>query len=131
MITMDNYWYYDDNSDAIFVSQCDEPREQCSNKTNCQHICSGVIVFKNIHIVNNLLEYNEYHINSTTSDQEFIINMANIHNIKHITVDKNKFLNGTYPGVNNMDIPLIVPPSAELIHYNYLIGNDKLLVASV
>ena len=45
------------NPECIFVSQCDEPGAQCSNMTNCQHFCSGVIVFKNIESVSKLLEY--------------------------------------------------------------------------
>jgi hypothetical protein len=114
------------NPDTVFVSQCDEPKAQCSNKNNCQHICSGVIVFKNIPIINNLLKYTITDVNSLSGDQEFIINMANKYNIQHITIDKNIFLNGSYPGVNKLDIPLIVPPLVELIHYNYLVGTNKI-----
>jgi hypothetical protein len=114
------------NPDTVFVSQCDEPRAECSNTNNCQHICSGVIVFKNTLAIDNLLKYSISDINSLSSDQEFIINMANKYNIKHVTVDKNIFLNGVYPGVNNLDIPLVVPPSADLIHYNYLVGSNKI-----
>ena len=56
----------------------------------------------------------------------YILNMANKYNIKHITVDKNIFLNGIYPGVNKHEVTLIVPSSADLIHYNYLIGSNKM-----
>ena len=114
------------NRNAVFVSQCDEGKQQCSNMTNCQHFCSGVIVFKNITSVNKLLDYNINDITNIESDQMHLLNMANIHNIPHITVDKNIFLNGVYPGVNNLDITLIVPPSADLIHYNYLVGINKM-----
>ena len=114
------------NPDTVFVSQCDQPTPECSNTKNCQHICSGVIVFKNIPIINNLLKYTITDVNSLSGDQEFIINMANTYNIQHITIDKNIFLNGSYPGVNKLDIPLIVPPLVELIHYNYLVGTNKI-----
>ena len=117
---------FQSNSDAIFVSQCDEPKTQCSNSDNCQHFCSGVIVFKNVDIVNKLLDYTPNDVMTLSGDQHYLLNMANKYNIRHITVDKNIFLNGTYPGVNNLNIPLIVPPLADLIHYNYLVGNNKI-----
>jgi len=112
------------NPNAVFVSQCDEPKLQCSNTQNCQHFCSGVIVFKNLSIVNKLLDYNENDVMALTGDQHYLLNMANKYNVNHITVDKNMFLNGKYPGVNN-DTLLELPNIAELIHYNYLVGEHK------
>ena len=112
------------NPNAVFVSQCDEPKRQCSNTQNCQHFCSGVIVFKNLSIVNKLLDYNENDVMALTGDQHYLLNMANKYNVNHITVDKNIFLNGAYPGVNNNTL-LELPSIAELIHYNYLIGENK------
>jgi len=117
---------FQSNPDTVFVSQCDENLSQCSNFNNCPHFCSGVIVFKNIESVNKLLEYNDNDVNNLTSDQEHLLNIANKYNIKHITVDKNIFLNGVYPGVNTYNIPLILPKSVDLIHYNYLIGDNKM-----
>jgi hypothetical protein len=114
------------NPDAIFVSQCDEPNSLCSNTNNCQHICSGVIVFKNTNIINKVLEYTDLDLKILSGDQEFIMIMAKRNNIKHITIEKNIFLNGVYPGVNNLNVPLIVPSSADLIHYNYLVGSNKI-----
>ena len=114
------------NPDTVFVSQCDEGVAKCSNTSNCQHFCSGVIVFKNQPVVYHLLEYNDNDIESSSSDQMHLLNIANKYNVKHLTVDKNIFLNGVYPGVNNYDVPLIVPNSAELIHYNYLTGINKM-----
>jgi len=112
------------NPTAIFVSQCDEPKSQCSNEDNCQHFCSGVIVFKNVDIVNKLVDYTPNDVMALSGDQHYLLNMANKYNVKHITVDKNIFLNGKYPGVNN-DTLLELPSIAELIHYNYLIGEHK------
>lgn len=114
------------NPETIFVSQCDEGKPQCSNFNNCQHFCSGVIVFKNLDIVNKLLEYNDRDIEIASSDQMHLLNMANKYKIKHFTVDKNIFLNGVYPGVNNYDVKLTVPNTADLIHYNYLTGINKM-----
>jgi WD40 repeat protein len=71
-------------------------------------------------------------INQYNGNQVYIRDMTRKYNIPHITVSKNIFLNGSYPGIsktviNSEDIiqPLILPESAELIHYNYLIGNEK------
>jgi len=113
------------NPTAIFVSQCDEPTPQCSNLNNCQHFCSGVIVFKNVDIVNKLVDYTTNDVIALSGDQHYLLNMANKYNVKHITVDKNIFLNGKYPGVND-DTPLELPSGAELIHYNYLVGDKKI-----
>ena len=114
------------NPTAIFVSQCDEPTPQCSNPDNCQHFCSGVIVFKNVDIVSKLVNYTPHDVIALSGDQHFLLNMANAYNVKHITIDKNIFLNGKYPGVND-DTLLHVPRQAELIHYNYLIGDKKVI----
>jgi len=48
-----------------------------------------------------------------------------MNNIGRMTIERNVFLNGEYPGVNN-NTTLTIPPSAELIHYNYIIGKDKI-----
>jgi hypothetical protein len=113
------------NPDAIFVSQCDEPNSKCSNVNKCQHLCSGVIVFKNTDITSKLLEYTDNDITNFSSDQAFILDIANKYNIPHITIEKNIFLNGAYPGVNN-DTQLIIPNTAEIIHYNWLTGKNKI-----
>ena len=41
-----------------------------------------------------------------------------------MTIDKNVFLNGTFPGLksNNM---ITFPQTSSLIHFNWLVGNEK------
>jgi len=112
------------NPTALFVSQCDEPTPKCSNTNNCQHFCSGVIVFKNKQEINKLLVYTLNDVIALTGDQHYLLNMANMYKITHITIDKNIFLNGKYPGVNDNE-PLVLPNNAELVHYNYLVGSRK------
>jgi hypothetical protein len=60
------------------------------------------------------------------NDQEFIQKIANKYKIKHVTIKKNIFLNGVFPGVNN-DALLKLPSTAELVHFNYLKGNQKIV----
>jgi hypothetical protein len=115
------------NPKAVFVSQCDENRLHCSNLQNCPNICAGLIIFKNISIVNKLLNYTDHHVKTMrNNDQEFIQKIANKYKIKHVTIKKNIFLNGVFPGVNN-DALLKLPSTAELVHFNYLKGNQKIV----
>jgi len=114
------------NNNVLFVCQCDESSKECNNMYDCKNLCSGVIVFKNTDTVNNLLNYSDNDINNYSGDQAFISSMSKKYSISYVTVSKNIFLNGIYPGVNRYDVPLIVPDTADLIHYNYLIGNDKI-----
>jgi len=122
--------------ESIFVSQCDEATSECTNIHNCKNLCSGIIVFKNVDTVNILLEYTDREINTYNGNQAYIRDNTIKYNIPHVTISKNIFLNGTYPGVcGNLYIngkrvgfntePLIVPESAELIHYNYLYNDKK------
>ena len=47
-------------------------------------------------------------------------------NITVLIIEKNIFLNGTYPGIRE-GFPIKLPKEACLIHFNWLIGNNKKL----
>jgi len=108
-------------------SQCDENRNniECSNNHKCPNFCAGICIFRNNPIVLDLLDYNTRNISKNKTDQDYLLDVANANNIKRITISKHIFLNGEYPGVNNEKI-LRIPSSAELIHYNWIIGKDKI-----
>jgi hypothetical protein len=105
-------------------AQCDEDRRLCSNRLNCPAFCSGVIVFRNIPELDKYFIYNNQHINMVTSDQMFLCYMFKQFKIKVLIIDKNIFLNGTYPGIRE-GFPVKLPKEACLIHFNWLIGDNK------
>jgi hypothetical protein len=107
-------------------AQCDEDRLLCSNRLNCPAFCSGVIVFRNIPSLDKNFVYNNQHINMCSGDQLFLFCMFKEFKITVLIIDKNVFLNGTYPGIRE-GTPVKLPKEACLIHFNWLIGNNKKL----
>jgi hypothetical protein len=107
-------------------AQCDEDRLLCSNRFNCPAFCSGVIVFRNIPELDKKFVYNNQHINMCSGDQMFLFYMFKQFNITVLIIDKNVFLNGTYPGIRE-GTPVKLPKEACLIHFNWLIGDNKKL----
>ena len=114
---------FEENPEALVVSQCDEESPQCSNFNECKNICSGVIVFKQSSIIRSLLKYVEWDIVENLTDQHYLT--RKMKSINHRTIDKNIFLNGSYPGVRDYIQPLMIPKDASLLHYNYMIGSFK------
>ena len=41
-----------------------------------------------------------------------------------MTIEKNILLNGSYPGVKS-ECSLIIPETAYLIHFNWMVGHEK------
>jgi len=114
-----------ENPDTTVISQCDEERAQCSNPTNCTNICSGVIVFRQSFITKSLLQYSERDIIVHLTDQHFLCSQFKKLNVSYMTIDKNIFMNGSFPGVRMDGKPLVIPSNAVLLHYNYMIGSQK------
>lgn len=110
------------NKDINIFSQCDEGGKTCSNKIDCQNICSGVIVFRNNKSLYHIFEYTSEDINKFCTDQHFLTSNLKKLNIICLTIDKNIFLNGSYFHINHSNI---FPDSACLIHFNYMVGNQK------
>jgi hypothetical protein len=114
-----------DNPDVIVVSQCDEDKLYCSNMTKCPNICSGVIVFRQSFITKSLLNYSERDIITNLTDQHFLAVQFKKLNISYMTINKNIFMNGFFPGVRMDGHVLKIPEGAVLLHYNYMIGSFK------
>ena len=110
------------NKDINIFSQCDENSEKCSNKIACRDICSGVIVFRNIKHLYHIFRYTPKDVYKLTGDQQFLTYNLKKLNIICLTIDKNIFLNGYYFHTNHSNT---FPKSACLIHFNYLVGNQK------
>jgi len=114
-----------DNPDVIVVSQCDEDKVHCTNMTKCPNICSGVIVFRQSFITKQFLNYSEQDIILHLTDQHFLAVQFKKLNIRYLTIDKNIFMNGFFPGVRMDGQVLKIPEGAVLLHYNYMIGSFK------
>lgn len=114
-----------ENPSATVISQCDEEKPQCSNHVKCPNICSGVIVFRQSFITKSLLNYSEKDITLHLTDQHFLCAQFKKLNISYLTIDKNILMNGSFPGVRMDGKVLVIPSSAVLLHYNYLIGSFK------
>ena len=115
--------YANKNQNIIVFGQCDEV-VRCSNIFNCSNLCSGVIVFRNVNNIELLFEYSIEDIPKYGGDQDFLISKYRQYNIKFMTIEKNIFLNGTFPGIkSNNQVQL--PSSASLVHFNWMIGIQK------
>lgn len=111
-----------ENPGIMSISQCDEKKIQCSNKNRCHLICTGVIVFRES-IDLELFNYSLYNLLYYLTDQHFLVDKMLEENIKYMTIDKNIFLNGAFPGLRE-GLP-IIPDTAVLLHYNYMQGSEK------
>ncbi len=110
--------------DISIFSQCDEVLK-CRDIMNCGNICSGAIVFKNNPAYYNIFDYTEADIQRFMGDQDFLLYKIRAYGIKVITIDKNIFINGTYPGIKPDSGKLVLKKEASLIHFNWLVGKDK------
>ena len=114
---------FEENPEALVVSQCDEDTDQCSNFSQCPNICSGVIVFKQSSIIRSLLKYVEWDIVENLTDQHYL--SKKMKGMNYRTIDKNIFVNGFYPGVKDYTKTLMLSKDANLLHYNYMVGSFK------
>ena len=114
----------EENKDINIFSQCDEYENKCSNNKKCKNICSGVIVFRNKKELYNLFEYTEQDIMKYLSDQHYLAALLNTNNIPSYTIDKSIMPNGAYYK-NLRKEKIQFELSNCLIHFNYMVGNDK------
>jgi hypothetical protein len=114
-----------ENPDVTVISQCDEDSSMCSSIRRCPNICSGVIVFRQSFVTKELLQYSDKDITMNLTDQHFLCEKIKKLNIKYLTINKNIFMNGSFPGVRADGKKLVIPPEAALLHYNYMIGGTK------
>jgi hypothetical protein len=107
--------------------QCDEKigiNGNCSNNVGCPCFCAGLIIFRNIKENYPFFLYSEKDIPTFMSDQDFLLYKFREHTATYMTIEKNVFLNGAYPGVQS-DGTLILPDTAALIHFNWMVGHEK------
>lgn len=136
-------------STSIFF-QCDEHGESdddsnscvCSNSEKCSNMCTGCMVFRysDRHLYRtDLLRYDAFAVaefSQRNSDQGYINSRlrALSSTIKHRTLPRSKFVNGSY---NNMhihsrrNVKINLPTDCVLVHFNYLIGEEKKRVVSL
>ena len=105
-------------------SQCDENRAACSNSAACPTLCSGVIVFRNIRENYPLFLYTDEDVTTYMCDQDFLKHKFRATGTVYRTLEKTVLLNGSFPGIKTTD-PLVLPTSACLIHFNWMVGHEK------
>jgi len=106
-------------------AQCDEKTAVCSNPMACPCFCAGIIVFRNIRENYPLFIYTNDDVNRYTSDQDFLLQKFRTTGTAYRTLEKDVLLNGCWPGVKT-EVPLVLPKSAALIHFNWMVGHEKM-----
>jgi hypothetical protein len=107
-------------------AQCDEKTTICSNPAACPCFCAGIIVFRNIRENYPLFIYTNEDVNRYTSDQDFLLHKFRTTTTSYMTIEKDVLLNGCWPGVKT-EAPLVLPKSAALIHFNWMVGHEKMV----
>jgi len=106
-------------------SQCDEKQTICSNPLVCPCFCAGLIVFRNIRENYPFFMYTDDDIKRYTSDQEYLLHKFRATSTTCMTLEKTVLLNGCFPGVKTEE-PLLLPKTASLIHFNWMVGHEKM-----
>lgn len=109
--------------DVDVFAQCDESSKQCTDHSDCPYICSGVIVFRKP-LPDTIFKYTQRDMNRFKGDQDFLLDKFNSNDINTLTIDKNVFLNGSYEGIQSGS-PATLPKKACLVHFNWMIGDQK------
>jgi len=105
-------------------AQCDELGQTCSNPMKCKMFCAGILIFRNIPSLYPLLEYTDDDIYKYDSDQHFLVPRLRKLQIDYFTINRKKFMNGSYnPKIRIEKVK--IPEETALIHFNYMIGHDK------
>lgn len=110
------------NVDVFF--QCDEVGKACTNKYKCGNPCSGVLVLRNKYYLSKLLNYELNDIIKFYGDQDYLKYTFLVNNIKYITFNKVKIMNGGY-NTKMIKRHLKLTDETLLLHFNYMIGDRK------
>jgi len=114
-----------ENPEVSVFSQCDEESQACSNMNHCKNICSGVIVFRQLPIIQTALEYSNADPILHYGDQEYLCHTFRRLNIRYQTIERSLLLNGLYPGVKDPLRKVDLGQQAYLLHFNYMFGHLK------
>jgi len=112
------------NQTVAVFGQCDETAKhpECSNIYDCPDMCTGTIVFRTGCIDGSIFEYSDEDFKKYSGDQHFMVVLFNKKQFNRLAISKNIFLNGEYPGIKD---GFVLPESASLVHYNWMIGHQK------
>lgn len=105
-------------------TQCDEYGQTCSNSINCKMFCAGILIFRNLPEIYNLLNYTDSDVYNYDSDQHFLVPKLRHLKIDYFTISRKKFINGAYY-MNIKKEKINFTEDACLIHFNYMIGHEK------
>ncbi len=115
---------FDDHPEKIVIAQCDENSSECTGLDTCSCMCFGVIAFRSNTYIKGLFDFCENDIIDNYSDQHFGNKQLGLHNVPRMTLSKNVLLNGVYGSVRT-GVYCTLPESAVMLHFNWMIGNDK------
>ena len=119
--------------DVQIFTQCDEGGKfkECSNRNYCPNMCSGVMLIKNSDIMKKALKYTSADINNFETDQHYLNSKLDELKIKRFTFSRFLMPNGAFYRLYKVikhDLPKPNFKKEILIHFNYLIGTDKIKV---
>jgi Nucleotide-diphospho-sugar transferase len=112
-----------ETTDAHVISSCDENKLICYDPQHCQHMCSGTMLFRLKGFPEELFYYSNQTLKAYTGNQTYLMKQFKAYALRTLTVDKQVFLHGTYPGLQS-GTPIQVPETAALIHFNYMIDRN-------
>lgn len=114
--------YIREHPSCDFIMQCDEQKQECSNKTKCPRFCAGVMIMQTREEIDYVFKYTEDDFLRNPNDQAFLNNnFKKSKTIQYCTIDKEIFMNGAYKFAWNLP----VSPNSCLLHFNYIQGNDR------
>jgi len=103
--------------------QCDENKHRCTNPFACPSFCSGVLVIRNKKELHQYFTYTDNNIRELSGDQMLLLLTFTKEGVAYKTIDKTIMPNGCYYQIR---VDKIQPgPSVCLLHFNWIIGNDK------
>ena len=117
---------FDTDASVQIVGQCGDPHPHCSKRDKCPELCSGVLVYRNNPSLASMLTYTAADVAANPNgDQVYLTDLFNKNGIRTQTIDKNVWINGgSYGPVYNS--AYVIQDHAELLHFNYLVGNEKM-----
>ena len=121
-------------------SSCVCRNDKSDKSDKCSNLCTGCMVFKysDRHLYRaDLLRYDAFAVaefSDRNSDQGYINSRLRASSIEHRTLPRSKFVNGSYHNMHlysKRKVKINLPADCVLVHFNYLIGEEKRRVMSL